>query len=135
MLDIVNFRENPDAVREALRKRNMETTIVDQVVDLDVKRRELLVEVENLKAERNKVSKEIGKMKDPSRAQSKRLNPCVRWEIVFLNWMKKYVVWMWNSPIWSAGIPNFPSDLTPPGKDESENVVVKTVGEIPSYRF
>ena len=134
MLDIVNFRENPDAVRDALRKRNMDTTIVDQVVDLDVKRRELLVEVENLKAERNKVSKEIGKMKDPAERKAKiEAMRMVGDRISELDEEVRGVDVELTNLV--SGIPNFPGDLTPFGKDESENIVVKTVGEIPSYDF
>ena len=134
MLDIVNFRENPDAVRDALRKRNMDTTIVDQIVDLDVKRRELLVEVENLKAERNKVSKEIGKMKDPTERKAKiEAMRTVGDRISELDEEVRGVDVELSNLV--SGIPNFPGDLTPLGKDESENVVVKTVGEIPSYGF
>ena len=58
-------------MREALRNRNMDPAPVDQVLALDVDRRALLSQVEALKAERNRVSKEIGKMKDPAERQAK----------------------------------------------------------------
>ena len=64
MLDIKLIRENPDIVREALRKRHMETDVVDEVIALDEKRRAIIQDVESKKAERNVASKEIGKMKD-----------------------------------------------------------------------
>ena len=134
MLDIVVFRENPDAVRDALRKRNMDTEIVDQVVSLDVKRRELLVEVENLKAERNRVSKEIGKMKDPTERKAKiEAMRDVGDRISTLDETVRTVDLELSDLV--AGIPNFPADQTPLGKDESENIVIKTVGEIPTFNF
>ena len=134
MLDIVKFRENPELVREALRKRNMDTAIVDEVVNLDIKRRELLVEVENLKAERNKVSKEIGKMKDPAERKAKiEAMRGVGDRIAELDEEVRGVDAELTNLV--AGIPNFPGDQTPLGKDESENVVVKTVGEIPTFDF
>jgi seryl-tRNA synthetase len=60
MLDIKLIRENPDSVREALDKRRSDYSM-DEVLDLDERRRGLLTEVEGLKARRNEVSKEIGR--------------------------------------------------------------------------
>ena len=59
MLDIKLFRANPEMVKEKLAARNLETDVVDLLIDLDKKRRELLVQVEDLKALRNKKSEEI----------------------------------------------------------------------------
>ena len=71
MLDINLLRDKPEIVREALRVRQMETTIVDRVLQFDQERRGLLSQVEVMKAERNAVSKEIGRMKEPAERQAK----------------------------------------------------------------
>jgi len=71
MLDINLIREHPDLVRKALRDRQMDPAPVDEILALDERRRALLSKVEALKAERNAVSKEIGRMKDPAERQSK----------------------------------------------------------------
>ena len=71
MLDINLIREKPDLVRKALRDRQDDPSPVDAILTLDGKRRDLLNEVEALKAERNSVSKEIGKSKDAAGRQSK----------------------------------------------------------------
>jgi seryl-tRNA synthetase len=71
MLDINLIRETPDVVRESLRKRQMDPAPVDDVLKLDVERRSLLSEVETLKAERNKASKEISQIKDKDERQAK----------------------------------------------------------------
>ena len=71
MFDINLIREQPDLVRDALRNRQGDPGIIDQVLALDVERRALLGQVETLKAERNTVSKEISKMKDPAERQAK----------------------------------------------------------------
>jgi seryl-tRNA synthetase len=65
MLDIKLMREQPDLVKDGLRKVGGEPTMVDEVLRLDGQRRELLFEVEQLKAAKNAASKEIGKIKDP----------------------------------------------------------------------
>ena len=56
MLDIKLIREEPDLVRKALSDRQMQSDVVNTIVDLDNRRREILSEVETLKAERNVVS-------------------------------------------------------------------------------
>ena len=64
MLDINLIREQPDLVRKALRDRQMDAAPVDAILKSDARRRDMLTEVEALKAERNTVSREIGQMKD-----------------------------------------------------------------------
>src|SRR5215208_7275721 len=71
MLDLNLIRENPELVRTALKNRQMDTSPVDDILRLDEKRRSLLTQVEALKAERNVVSKEIGKMKDAAEREAK----------------------------------------------------------------
>ena len=71
MLDINLIREKPELVRTALKNRQLEPSPVDDILRLDEKRRALLTEVERLKAERNAVSKEIGKMKDAAEREQK----------------------------------------------------------------
>ena len=65
MLDINLIREKPDLIRTALQNRQLASSPVDDILRLDEKRRALLTEVERLKAERNAVSKEIGKTPAP----------------------------------------------------------------------
>ncbi len=61
MLDINLIREKPDVVRTALKNRQMDASSVEAILSLDEKRRALLTEVEQLKAERNTVSKRLAK--------------------------------------------------------------------------
>ncbi|KPL79146.1 seryl-tRNA synthetase [Ornatilinea apprima] len=134
MLDIALIRENPDVVREALRKRQMDTAAVDQVAELDVKRRGLLTEVETLKAERNRVSKEIGRMKEKDEREAKIAEMReVGDRISALDEQVRQVDVDLQALV--AGIPNLPDARTPLGKDESENVVVRQHGEKPQFNF
>jgi len=134
MLDIALIRENPDVVREALRKRHMDTSAVDQVAELDVKRRGLLTEVETLKAERNRVSKEIGRMKEKEEREAKIAEMReVGDRISALDEQIRLVDEELQALV--SGIPNLPDPRTPLGKDESENVVVRQHGEIPQFNF
>ena len=64
MLDIKLIRENPDLVRQRLASRGRgDEARIAEIAALDEQRRKLLTEGDNLKAERNKVSKEIGALK------------------------------------------------------------------------
>ena len=71
MLDINLIRENPELVRQALGSRQMDSAVVDEALQLDEERRSLLIRVEALKAERNTVSREIGKEKDKDLRQAR----------------------------------------------------------------
>jgi len=134
MLDIRLVRENPDVVREALKKRQADVAVVDSAIALDERRREILGEVERLKAERNTVSKVIGRMKDAESRQEKiDAMRAVGDKIKALDDDLRDVDAELTSIM--ATLPNIPSDATPYGVDESENVVLKTVGDIPQFDF
>jgi seryl-tRNA synthetase len=134
MLDIRLIRENPDVVRQGLEKRQADAEVVDSVIALDERRREILGEVEKLKAERNAVSKEIGRMKDAESRQEKiDAMRAVGDKIKALDDDLRDVDAELTSIM--ATLPNIPSDATPYGVDESENPVIKTIGEIPKFDF
>jgi len=134
MLDINLIRENPELVRKALRDRQDNPAPVDSILELDAKRRAMIAEVESLKAERNAVSKEIGKMKDPAERQAKieamrvvgdKVTALDK-ELAEVETQLSYLV---------STLPNIPDPRTPYGKDDSENVVLKTVGEPKTFDF
>lgn len=134
MLDINLIREDPEMVRQALKLRQMDSQIVEAILELDVKRRNLLTQVETLKAQRNSVSREIGKMKDPAERQTKiEAMREVGDQIASMDEQVRLVDNDLQGLV--AGIPNLPDPSTPVGKDEHENVVVKTVGELPALDF
>lgn len=134
MLDINLIRENPELVRKALRDRQDNPTPVDSILQLDEKRREMIAEVELLKAERNAVSKEIGKMKDPAERQAKiEAMRVVGDKVAALDKELAEVETQLNYLV--STLPNIPDPRTPYGKDDSENVVIKTVGEPKAFDF
>src|SRR3972149_8705571 len=62
MLDLKFVRDNPDVVREGLRKRGADPALVDRVIEADRRRRGFVKDVERLRAEQNRVSAEIPKL-------------------------------------------------------------------------
>lgn len=134
MLDINIIREQPEVVRKALVDRQMEAAPVDQILELDQQRRKTIQQAEGLKAERNAVSKEIGKARDPAERQAKiEAMRLVGERISQLDENLRQVEEQLNAIL--AGIPNIPDARTPYGKDDSENVVLRGVGKIPEYDF
>jgi len=134
MIDLNLLREEPDLFRQALAARQMDASPVEQVIELDAQRRAILQEVEALKAERNAVSKEIGRMQDPIQRQAKiEAMRFVGEQISALDDKLRDVEARLDEVI--ATIPNLPDERTPYGKDESENVVIKAVGQIPEFDF
>ncbi len=134
MIDLNLIREKPDLVRRALTDRQMETSPVEHVLELDEQRRSLIQEVETLKAERNVVSKAIGGMQDAAVRQEKiDAMRGVGDRISALDEELRQVQVQLDEVM--SNIPNLPDARTPLGVDESENVVIKTVGEIPELDF
>jgi len=134
MLDIQLFRENPDLVRQSLVKRHQDPSIVDEVIKLDGKRRSLLQQVEGLRAEKNKASKEIGKTKDPEERQEKitAMQALGDQQDSLEVELKEF------EPVLKALLGTFPNlvdERVPEGKDDSENQVIKLVGEKPEFDF
>jgi seryl-tRNA synthetase len=134
MLDINMVREQPEVVRQALKVRQMDPGLVEPVLSLDQERRTLLMKVETMKAERNAVSKEIGRMKEPAERQAKiDAMRSLGDKIAALDEQVRQVDADLQASL--AVIPNLPDPKTPYGTGEHENVVLRQVGEIPQYDF
>ncbi len=125
MLDLRLIREHPDEVREGLVKLNS-TAPIDEILALDAQRRDLRAEADSLKHERNVVSKEIGRMKDKDAAlivQMRDVGARIKELDEELNQVEQDLDHL------LLLVPNMPDPSVPVGRDESENVVVRTVGE------
>jgi len=134
MIDINIVRENPEIIKKSLENRQMDPSVVDQLARLDKKWRAILTETEVLKAERNKVSKEISKTKDKSDKDRKIAKMRVVGEkITALDVKVKEMEKSLNDLI--TTIPNILDESVPLGKDEAENKIVRQVGKKPTYDF
>ena len=134
MLDLNLIREKPDLVRKALHNRQLDSSSVDEILILDEKRRALLTRVESLKAERNAVSKEIGKMKDHA---ERALKVSAMREVgdKISAFDKEVSEVEAELHTLTAALPNIPDERTPVGASEEENVVIKSVGQLPEFDF
>jgi len=129
MLSPQFIRENPDMVRQALEKRQFSEPI-DNILALDERRRNLLAEVEALRARRNEVSKELGKMqeKPPKLIEEMRQ---IGGRIKALDEKVRAVEEELNDLL--LRLPNIPHPSVPLGKDESDNRVVRSWGEMRKF--
>jgi seryl-tRNA synthetase len=134
MLDLNLIREKPDFVRTALKNRQMEVSPVDDILRLDEKRRSLLTQVEALKAERNAVSKEIGKLKDAAERE-KKITAMREVGDKITAFDKEVTEVEAELTQLTSALPNLPDERTPIGISEEENVVLRTVGQIPEFDF
>jgi len=134
MLDINLIRDNPDLVRTALKNRQMDASTIDDILRLDERRRQLLTEVEKLKAERNMVSKEISKLKDAAEREKKiAAMREVGDRIAALDREVAGVDEELTSL--TSALPNIPDERTPVGTSEDDNVILRAVGELPEFDF
>jgi len=125
MLDVKFIRENLDKVKENLRKRKLPVD-VEQILSLDIERTSLLQKIENLRAERNKISKK------PTAKNIKRGKE-IKEELKILEPQFKTVDQDLNRALWN--LPNMLHPEVPLGKDESENVVIRQWGEPKKFDF
>ncbi len=141
MLDLRFVRENPEAVRENIRRKFQDNKLplVDEVIALDTERRKLTTEADTLRANRNKLSKQIGmlmgqgkreeaeEVKAQVAAQAARLAELEAEEPVLEEKIKKIMM----------TIPNIIDPSVPIGKDDSENVEIEKFGEpvVPDFEI
>jgi len=141
MIDIKFLRENPDAVKENIKKKfqDHKLPLVDEVIELDAQARRTQQEADNLRAERNKLSKQIGvlmsqgkkeeaeEVKKQVSAQAKTLEELAEKEKEYSEKVTKIMM----------TIPNIIDPSVPIGKNDEENVEIQKYGEplIPDFEI
>ena len=133
MLDIKFVRENPDVVKENIRKKFQDQKIpmVDEVIALDQENRNIKQEVESLRANKNKISKQIGALmaqgKKEEAEEVKKEVAASGARIDELSAREKEVEEKIKTIMMT--IPNIIDPSVPVGKDDSENVEIERFGE------
>lgn len=128
MLDIKLIRENPEKINELLKRRNPELS-VDEVVKIDVERRAVQTQADELRAKRKTESLKIGEMKkqgqntDAIQEEVRKIGDDIKYleekEVVLEEKQKKLLL----------HIPNTPDETTPIGTSENDNKIVSGCGE------
>ena len=134
MLDIRLFREKPDEVKAGLEKVGADPTMVDRVLAFDEERRRLDTRVSELRSRRNAGSKEIGKLRDEAEREARKAEMrALGDEIAETERALDAIAAEQHALL--LQIPNLPDPDVPVGRDERENVVVRTVGEPRAFDF
>lgn len=133
MLDIKFLRENPDIVKENIKKKfqDRKLVLVDEVIELDLQSRKTKQEADSLRANRNKISKQIGALmaqgKKDEAEQTKQLVKEQGERLAELEEKEKQLADEINKRM--MVIPNIIDPSVPIGKDDSENVEITRYGE------
>lgn len=130
MIDINLIRNQPELVKTALKNRQINPVILDKIQNLDSDYRELLIKVESLRSQQNKITKNI--KGQPTEEQLRSAQEIKR-QLKDLEASLKEAGDKLNTTL--KEIPNLPAEDVPVGKDDSDNVVLKTVGQKPDFDF
>ena len=141
MIDIRLFRESPDLVRENIKKKfqDHKLVLVDEIIDLDVKSRQAQAKADDLRAEKNKISKSIGAFmaqKDVAAADKAKLEVAdINKQLEELEPLEAQLSKELTEKLML--IPNIIDKDVPIGKDDSENVEIEKYGEpvVPDFEI
>lgn len=137
MLDLKRIRNNPEEIKELMKGRgeDFDFKLIDDVVALDERRREILVEVEKLKSKRNSESTQIGKLKKEGKdvsgvmAEMKKLSDEIKEHDVELSEVDEKIKYI------LLRIPNIPNPNVPDGETDEDNVEIRKWGEPKEFNF
>ena len=141
MIDIKFLRENPDIVKENIKKKfqDRKLELVDRVIELDVESRRAQTEANELRADRNRLSKEIGSLmkqgkKDEAEATKAKVNAAAE-RLAELEAKETELAASIREIMLT--IPNIIDDSVPVGRDDSENVEIERFGEpvVPDFEI
>ena len=141
MIDIRLFRESPDLVRENIKKKfqDHKLVLVDEIIDLDIKSRQAQAKADDLRAEKNKISKSIGAFmaqKDVAAADKAKLEVAdINKQLEELEPLEAQLSKELTEKLML--IPNIIDKDVPIGKDDSENVEIEKYGEpvVPDFEI
>ncbi|OGZ04729.1 MAG: serine--tRNA ligase [Candidatus Lloydbacteria bacterium RIFCSPHIGHO2_01_FULL_41_20] len=133
MLDIKFVRENPDLIKEAVRKKHLDFN-VDELVEIDIKRLEILSLVEKLRTEQNKVTDKVAGIKDAGKREEliKEMRG-LKGHLKEKEDELAEVMRKWQTLI--LQVPNIPDMSVPDGASDAENQEIKRDGNIPKFSF
>jgi seryl-tRNA synthetase len=129
------LRDDPEMVRRALANRNMEPALLDEWLRLDIERRTDLVEIEELKRQRNEASRAIGKVKQQGGDASAEIAAVGRMKERIEELEVRLAAIEPEMSNVEQSIPNVAHESVPVGRDESANRVERTVGEPRAFDF
>lgn len=136
MLDIKVIRNNPELVKKAMASRNQNLGgTIDKVLEIDEQRRKIIAEAESMKSEQNAVNKKIPTMKKSGEDISELMSEMKSLSNKISEKNKELSALEKEQRDLILSIPNIPHESVPAGKDDSENVEIRRVGEPKKFEF
>ncbi|HET9790227.1 MAG TPA: serine--tRNA ligase [Candidatus Angelobacter sp.] len=135
MLDLAFVRENLPKVEEMLRRRGQDPAVLARFRETDEKRRQLITQSETLKAQRNRASEEIAKLKKAGQDASAQMAETKKLREQGEALEKQATEIDQELRALLAGIPNIPNDSVPVGHSSDDNQEVRKWGTPPSFSF
>jgi seryl-tRNA synthetase len=134
MLDLKFIRENPKLAKEGIKNKGEQGNI-DEILELDEKRRKIIQNVENLKHERNDLSQKVSRLKKEGKPAEDIINRTreISQSIKSMDEDLKNLEALLKKEM--DFLPNLPHSSVPMGKDATKNVVIKAWGKIPEFDF
>lgn len=134
MIDLKILRENPELIRQAIVNRG-EKINIEEIIEIDARRRRIITQVDNLRKERNEISEQVGKLKragkdpeklmDQSRAIGEKIKDLEKELNEAETKFTELVQWL----------PNIPHKSVPAGKSKEANLFIRGLKEPPKYDF
>ena len=135
MLDLKIIRDNPERVKNQLKRRGGDFKELDELLKPEEDRRSGLQESENLKNKKKKLSAEVGQLKQKGLDASEIMEEVRTLNISIKELDDKIQAWEQQVQEKLLGIPNVPIDSIPDGADESANKMVRDWGTKPEFTF
>ena len=136
MLDIKQIRENPDKVKAAMRSRSKDMdSLIDELLAIDVKRRELMITTDAMKQEQNAASRDIPRLKKEGGDISDIMTRMNKLKENVKNNDAELTALEAKQELMMFEFPNLPHESVPVGKDDSDNVEVRRWGEPTVFDF
>ena len=135
MLDLAFVRDHLPLVEEKLRQRGMDPTVLENFQQLDSERRAAITEAETMKAQRNKATEEIAKLKKDKQDATALINQTKELREKIAEAEKRAEEFDAKLRDILTGIPNLPDDSVPVGTSEADNVEVRRWGTPPHFDF
>ena len=135
MLDLNFIRNNPDKVKQAIALKHENAASIDRILEVDTQRRSMIHACEQLKSKRNEKSKEVSELKKKGQDASKIIEETKKIGDDIKSIEEKLKELDTQITNLMLRIPNIPAADVPIGKDEKDNVVVKTWGQRKTFDF
>ena len=134
MLDLKLIRTQPELLDQGLRRRG-KAPLAQEIIALDTRHRAAVTELQTCQTSRNSLAKEFGEAKRTGKDTTALSAESDRLKAAITQWEKEVEAYEQELTDLLSSLPNIPAEDVPEGVDESDNKVIRTVGDIPTFDF